>query len=74
MARVRYLGWQDRESVRSGHGIVTAGGPSHKKTLTINGQRFVFRGRTGKPSQWRTIEDTEALRYFEAHDEFEVGQ
>lgn len=73
MARVRYLGWENRKRAQREHGIVTAGGPQLKKTVhPPGGRRLVFRGRSGKSSQWRTVEDREAIEYFEKQENFEV--
>jgi len=74
MARVRYLGWVDREPPRQSHGITTSGGTQLQKSLYVNEQRYIFRGRTGKQSQVRIVEDPEAVDYFQKHEDFEVDQ
>lgn len=73
MARVRYRGWTDRKDRRQEHRIVTAGGCRLTRAIhTPNGNRLVFRGRAGKKSQPRTVEDREVIDFFEEHEDFEV--
>ena len=75
MARVRYLGWADREPNRKGNRVVTAGGERLKRSVTgPNGRHYVFRGRAGKKSNWHGVADRETVRAFEEHENFEVDR
>ena len=72
MARVRYTGWTDREVSRKGHRITALPKIQQRSIEAPNGERYVFRGRTGRPSQWRTVDSREALSFFSDHEDFEV--
>ena len=69
MPRVRYLGWVNRDP-SGASGLVTSS--QFKKSVHLpTGSRLIFRGRAGRPSQWRTVEEEDA-EYLREQDEFEV--
>lgn len=70
MAEVRYLGWEDRDSREDSGGVMPA---QLKRGIPLpDGGRITFRGRSGRPSQWRTVEDKDLLGQFREHPDYEV--
>lgn len=73
MASVVYTGWTSREPSRRSHSV-TSFPAQLKKSVRVEGERFVFRGRAGKKSQPRTVTSEEAVSYFKEHPDFEVKE
>jgi hypothetical protein len=73
MAKIYYTGWLDRPVTRSGSRITSTGGNRLKKTVSVpSGAHLTFRGRAGKRSNARVVENKDDVRFFEETDDFEV--